>query len=139
MIQRKQQFADRENSFSRRFHKSIEEFMGGNYRGISYRGNDVWQPAMNVYSDEIAHYVIMDISGMKLSEMNVEAKQQELVICGCRPMPQPPCAKGSARIEHMEIDSGRFCRTLKIPEDGDVEGITASYKKGQLIVVIPKI
>ena len=138
MVIQKLEFADQDKLPGRRFHRAIEEFIGDSYGKISYRCNDAWQPAMNVYSDDDAHYVIMDISGMKLSEMEVEAKNQELIISGCRPMPQPPSTSGNARIEHMEIDSGRFCRTLKLSDDCDVEGVTASYKKGQLVVIVPK-
>jgi len=138
MIQQKQQAADRDISFDKQVQKTLEEFMGGHYGRISYRGDDAWTPAMNLYSDDATHYIIMDISGMKLSEMNVEAGNGQLTICGCRPSPQPTCTKGSIRLEHMEIDSGKFCRSVKLPEDADADGITARYKNGQLIVTIPR-
>ena len=138
MIQQKQQLADRDLTFNKRFQKTVDEFINGHYGRISYRGDDAWKPAMNLYSDDEAHYVIMDISGMKLSEMNVEAKDDQVTICGCRPSPQPQGTKGQVRLEHMEIDSGKFCRVVKLPTDADVDGITAKYKNGQLTVIIPR-
>ena len=39
----------------------------------------------------------------------------------------------------MEIDDGRFCRTLDLPDDANIEQIRATYRRGQLLVTVPKL
>ena len=124
-------------SLQRKIKRTIDEVMGGKYRQFCHDGEEYWQPTVNIYSNDAFNYVIMDISGMALESMNVEATPGELVISGDRASPQPPKDHGAVRVLHMEIDHGRFCRKIKLPEDADVDAITAKYKNGLLVIEVP--
>ena len=132
--------AEKDESFrslQKKIKRTIDEVMGGRYRQFCHGGEEYWQPAINIYSDDKSNYIITDISGMSLDSMNVEATQGELVISGDRTSPQLPKHHGAVRVLHMEIDHGRFCRKIRLPEDADVDEITAKYKNGLLTIEVP--
>jgi HSP20 family protein len=124
-------------SLERKIKQTINDALGGRYRQFCHDGEEYWQPAVNIYSDDTSNYVIVDISGMSLESMNVEASHGELVLSGNRASPQPSKHNGAVRVLHMEIDHGRFCRKIKLPDDADVDAITAKYKNGLLVVEVP--
>lgn len=126
-------------SLQRRIKRTIDDVMSGRYRQFCHDGEEYWQPAVNIYSNDSFNYVVVDISGMSLDSMNVQAASGELTISGDRASPQPPKHNGPVKVLHMEIDHGRFCRKVKLPEDADVDAITAKYKNGLLVIEVPII
>ncbi|HNX26761.1 MAG TPA: Hsp20/alpha crystallin family protein [Phycisphaerae bacterium] len=117
--------------------RTIDEVISGRYRQFCHSGEESWQPAVNIYSSDECNYIIVDIAGMALDCMNVEASSGELVISGERMSPQMPRHHGAARVLHMEIDHGKFCRKIKLPDEADLDAITAKYKNGLLTIEIP--
>ena len=96
---------------------------------------DAWQPATNLYETEDRYVVCMDLAGVNRDEIDVEVRQEVLVIRGRRESPRP---QSSSKVHLMEIDHGNFRRTITIPSSVDVDNIRARYVDGYLWVELPK-
>ena len=64
--------------------------------------------------------------------MRISATPRELVVAGERPRPA-----ASGRYQQLEIDYGPFQRRIPLAEEVDPEGVTASYERGLLTIVLP--
>lgn len=124
------------NSLEKQFRKLADQVFGQGYHG--YSSGEAWTPAVNLYEDDVSYHIVVDISGVDPENIELESSGEDITIRGHRPTPQPPQSQGCLRLEHMEIDHGRFCRTLKLPQNVDVEDITAVYRSGQLLISLPK-
>ena len=96
---------------------------------------DAWQPATNLYETEDRYVVCMDLAGVSREEIDVEVLQEVLVIRGQRESPRP---QSRSKVHLMEIDHGRFRRTITIPSTVETDNIKARYVDGYLWVELPK-
>ena len=96
---------------------------------------DAWQPATNLYETADRYVVCMDLAGVSREEIDVEVRQEVLVIRGRRESPRP---QSSSKVHLMEIDHGKFRRTITIPSSVEVDNIRARYVDGYLWVELPK-
>lgn len=117
--------------------KQIGEVMqrAAHTRFFRFSPPDAWQPATNLYETEERYVVCMDLAGVKRDEINVEARQGVLVICGQRESPRP---QSRSKVHLMEIDHGSFRRTITIPSSVNIDNIRARYVDGYLWVELPK-
>ncbi len=96
----------------------------------------VWAPAVNEKEDEKAYYVEVDLPGVKKEDINVEVKDNILVISGERKFKKEEKDKGYVRTESF---FGRFERRFTLPADADAEKIEAKVEDGVLHLMIPKV
>ena len=101
----------------------------------SHRGT--WAPAINLYEEASRYWVVAELAGVDVGQVELRVEKDVLVLLGHRDTPQPR-SKGEAVIQHMEIDHGNFARQVKLPPDADPAGIEACYRNGMLWVAIPK-
>ncbi|MHC4294222.1 MAG: Hsp20/alpha crystallin family protein [Planctomycetota bacterium] len=123
-------------SMARQMGQWVDHVLGRGYH--KYSPEESWSPAMNLYEDATHYYVVVDLAGVDPKEINVHAEGRTLVLSGYRQTPEMSEASGSVRMHHMEIDHGRFCRPLELPEDIDADRIEANYKRGFLWIHLPK-
>lgn len=76
--------------------------------------------------------VVVELAGVDPRDVHVDATPRTLVIHGARRRP-----RAGGRYHVMEIDYGPFERTLQFAEDVDVNAATATYRRGQLTIVLP--
>ena len=93
-------------------------------------------PAINTREGEFAYHVEVDLPGMKKEDINIEIKENTLVISGERKI-----KKELKEGDYYKIESsfGSFSRSFSLPENADVENIHAQSEDGVLEVVIPKL
>lgn len=103
-----------------------------------YCPDGTWTPAINFYEDERYYYLVADVAGADVDQMELRVEGGVFTFCGHRESPQPPQTAGPLSLHLMEIDHGRFCRALELPKDVDVDDIQASYRSGYLWVRMPK-
>jgi HSP20 family protein len=94
-----------------------------------------WAPAMDLV-EEGDHYVLRaDLPGLSEQDVNVEVEDNVLTISGERKSEHEERREGYYRVERA---SGRFSRSLALPEGVDPDSVKASFDKGVLAVSIPK-
>jgi len=107
--------------------------------GRAFHGpSEAWKPAINVYESDSEYTVVAELAGVEPGKIDLRVERGTLTIAGRRHTPVQPQGKKPIHLIMMEIDHGSFCRTLKLPNDADVDNITASYGGGYLWVRLPK-
>ena len=117
----------------------VDHVLGAGYR--RYCPGEPWAPSINLYEGGKQYYMVVDLAGVVAEEIDLRVDEGFLLLSGSRATPTPPRPCGQVRLHLMEIDHGRFCRSVKLPPDADlsdVEAIDASYRSGLLWVRIPK-
>jgi HSP20 family protein len=93
----------------------------------------MWRPAADIYQDEDAVTVVLDVPGVNESAIDVHLEGEDLIIRGER------AAGGTAGgCVHAERPGGPFHRAFRVtlPLKGDE--VTASVSHGVLTVRLPK-
>ncbi len=99
--------------------------------GVSGRG--VFPP-INVFSDQDAYIVRLEIPGVDPAELHIEGHSRALTFSGQRKA--PTSEEGS--FHRRECVRGSFSRSIQIPTESDLSRAEASYKHGLLTIRIPK-
>jgi HSP20 family protein len=98
-------------------------------------GGRRWVPATDLV-EEGDHYVLRaDVPGVSEDDVTVELEDNVLTISGERKSEHEQSKNGYYRIERA---SGRFARSLTLPEGVDADSIKARFENGVLEVTIPK-
>jgi len=105
--------------------------------------NETWTPAVNLYENETAYLVCVDLSGVNKSKIDLQVVNHRLSIRGTREVPtHPDRAEAESavkmRVHLMEIDHGGFHREVELPIDFSHETISAIYRDGLLWIELPK-
>ena len=91
-----------------------------------------WIPLADVYEDEGAYTLALDLPGIRREALDVSLDEGRLTIRGERAQ-----AEGVG-VRRSERPQGRFVRTFGLPDAVDRQGITADYKDGVLLLRLPK-
>jgi HSP20 family protein len=103
-----------------------------------YSPGEAWAPAVNLYEDDDAFHVVVDLAGMDPTAVGLKVEAGRLLISGERPTPRPGKTKRLACTHLMEIDHGPFLRSIEVPATVDMEVINAKYRAGLLWITLPK-
>ena len=120
----------------RKMGQGVDRVMGGGYG--TYSMGKTWSPAINVYEDARQYWLVADLAGVRADETDLRVENRVLIIEGTRVTPPVPQPAGQVHVRLMEMDSGRFCRQLELPQDADIDAIEATYRCGLLWVRIPR-
>jgi len=128
------------SSLAHQMGKWVDQILGPGYH--NFCPTEAWSPAINFYEGQTHYCLVADLAGLGTEEILREdflrVEKGQIIISGVREAPGLDGPKGPMRVHHMEIDHGRFCRTLALPEDVDLDRIEASYRGGLLWVRMPK-
>lgn len=94
-----------------------------------------WIPAMDLVEADDEFVLRADLPGLSEEDVNVEVDDNVLTVSGERKSEHEERKDGYYRVERS---SGRFSRSLTLPEGVDAEAIKASVENGVLEVHIPK-
>jgi HSP20 family protein len=90
---------------------------------------------MDIYETEDHLVVVMEIAGMKVEDIHVTFDKDILSVSGFRKEPSSPT---KTRLHQMEIDYGKFQRTLRIPFPLKSDDFKATYRQGFLVITVPR-
>jgi HSP20 family protein len=99
--------------------------------GLSGRG--VFPP-INVFVRDGDVVVRAEVPGVKPGDVHIEAERGRLTLKGERKAP----AEAEGSFHRRERRYGSFSRTIRLPEDVDIEKAQASYSNGVLTLRIPR-
>jgi HSP20 family protein len=126
------------SNYGRQMGKITDPMQKGYY---NFCGAETWTPSVNLYENDTAYMVCVDLAGVVKEEIDLEVVENQLTVKGRREVPAMPTKQQNeprVRVHLMEIDHGSFCRVVELPEDIQREAINASYREGLLWIEIPK-
>src|SRR5215469_13243711 len=104
----------------------------GNGRRTALRS---WIPAMDVVENDNEYVLRADLPGLSAGDVTVELDERVLRISGERKSEHEHKTDGFYRVERA---TGRFSRSLTLPEGVTADGIQANFDNGVLEVHIQK-
>ncbi|MDY0204132.1 MAG: Hsp20/alpha crystallin family protein [Desulfovibrio desulfuricans] len=96
---------------------------------------DALTPCMDLTSSEKGYALSMELPGVAPENVDVSVQDRELVVSGEK---QRETTEENENSHVTERVFGSFKRMLILPEDADVNSITANHKDGVLTVCIPR-
>lgn len=95
-----------------------------------------WAAATDIYETEEALVVCMDVGGAAPERISVVAEEQKITIAGERDCQVPD---GVRAVHRLEIERGRFEKSVTLPVPVDVAAATSSHQHGFLVITLPKL
>ena len=100
-----------------------------------FLGREGWTPSTDIVETEDAVVILMDLAGLDKEAIKIVREGDLLQISGVRMRKPVP---GMKRFHRMEIDYGPFEKVFRIPEDLDLQKISAAHRNGFLEFTLPK-
>jgi HSP20 family protein len=132
-------------TLQRQMQRLMEQMQKGFF---NFCPSETWTPNVNLYENDTAYVVCVDLSGVDKEKIEVVVADQKLTLRGARLVPTFPELEGGGggggeshpklRVHLMEIDHGPFCREVELPADVDRERIGAAHRNGLLWIELPK-
>jgi HSP20 family protein len=132
-------------SVQRQMQRLMEQMQKGFF---NFCPTETWTPNVNLYENDTAYVVCVDLAGVDKEKIEVVVEHQKLTLRGARVVPTMPDNDGQhaaagdhhpkLRVHVMEIDHGPFCREVELPADVDRERIEAAHRNGLLWIELPK-
>ena len=113
----------------------IMEQTFGRFSSKNEPASTTWEPATDVYETEKYYVIQMEVPGVEKSDIQIELKGEELIICGIKRL-----IKETPRCSYMILERsyGPFIRKFSLPKDIDLDSISASMDIGILMIKLPK-
>lgn len=92
-------------------------------------------PTFNVYDDGECFLVKATVPGVSKEDLELTVKDKQLMLRGERRIEE--ATQGSA-YHRRERTGGRFNRVLDLPQEIDVEKVSAKFEDGILEIVLPR-
>jgi len=94
-----------------------------------------WIPSMDLVETDDELVLRADLPGLDRDDVEIEVKDNVLTISGERKAEHEEKGEGFYRVERA---SGRFSRSLGLPQGVDASAVAAKFDRGVLEVRIPK-
>lgn len=120
------------NSFSE-LEKQLEDTFKWNGKSILQTG---WSPIVDVSDDDNQYMLEAEMPGMDEEDIEISLEDKLLVISGKKIIKKENEGKRFSRIERS---SGSFSRSFTLPTTVEANEISASFNKGILTILIPKV
>ncbi|WP_297849401.1 Hsp20/alpha crystallin family protein [uncultured Desulfovibrio sp.] len=92
-------------------------------------------PSLDLTGDEKAYALSVELPGVEPQNVRLEVRDTALIIAGEKKHER---ANDKENCHVLERAYGSFQRVLALPDDADVDAITATHKNGVLHVAIPR-
>jgi len=112
----------------------FSNFFGSSYPSL-YRKELCWRPATDVYETPDAFVVTLELAQINPKEVTITFQEHVLQIRGIR---KAVPTSERRRYHKMEINYGPFEQKIPIPDDVNVDDLSAHYKEGFLEIRLPK-
>ena len=96
---------------------------------------NTWTPAVDVYEDENAFLIKVDLPEINKEDVKVNLNENVLSLTGERRFEHEDKRDGYHRVERSY---GQFYRSFTLPPNVNVEAINAEFRDGVLRLTLPK-
>jgi len=94
-----------------------------------------YMPPVDIYEGDEEIYVYFDLAGVDSKSLSVLVDDKKIRVSGRRELfPH----KSIARVHRLEIELGRFSRSVSLPSSINIDQVTSTYKNGLLVITMPK-
>jgi len=115
------------------FQNALDQLRSSNWLGSGPSAQGAYPP-INVFRKGDDVVVIIEVPGVKKSDLRIEAKGRTIRIAGSKDIGRDD--KTSAH--RLERRSGSFDRALSLPIEIDADGIKAECRDGILALFVPR-
>ena len=110
-----------------RFDRFIERFFGDTA--------DIRTPAVDIREDKDKYLMEIELPGLTEKDVEVKVENNVLTVSSNKEEKKEESKKGYIRKERKLYS---FCRSFSLPENTEIDKITAHFKNGLLNIEIPK-
>ncbi|CAG8496830.1 7272_t:CDS:2 [Funneliformis caledonium] len=96
---------------------------------------NIWAPPMDVHENDKEFTVKAELPGMKKEEINIDVRDNALVISGETKQEQK-YKEGNTHVQERRY--GSFSRSIALPSNVKPDDITAKFENGLLELSLPK-
>jgi len=93
-------------------------------------------PKVNTREGEFAYHIDIDLPGMKKEDIAIDVHENSLSISGERSFKEELKEEDYFKVE---TSFGKFERIFTLPDNVDIENITANSREGVLEIILPKL
>ncbi|MBQ7607404.1 MAG: Hsp20/alpha crystallin family protein [Desulfovibrionaceae bacterium] len=94
-----------------------------------------FQPTLDIKSGEKSYVILAEIPGVSKDNVKLEVHDGNIILSGVK---NADSLEGKEK-HVLERRFGSFERKIALPDDADLENITAKHKDGILIITIAKV
>lgn len=95
-----------------------------------------WQPAIDIYKTADYIVILAELAGVSEEDVVIEISPTILLLRGHREA--GPQFSGRKECHQLEICQGVFEQAIHLPFPVDPDGVTTSFQRGMLEIVLPK-
>ena len=116
------------------FQNALDQLRSSNWLKASPSGSGGYPP-MNIFRKGEDVVMIIEVPGVRKSDLRIEAKGNTVRIAGAKSIAQEG---DQASVHRVERRSGRFDRAVTLPIEIDPERIKAECRDGILALYLPR-
>jgi HSP20 family protein len=124
--------------FRGEINRLVEYFLGRGGMMQPWAGSSeiaAWTPTVDLAETEDQIRIRAELPGMSADDVDVSVSEDRVVISGEKKSQTETTRNGWT---HRESRSGRFSRSIPLPEPIDTERVTARFERGVLLVELAK-
>jgi HSP20 family protein len=122
-----------------RLHTEMNRLFSDAFRGLDEGGEQgsgwTFNPVVDVEQQEGQYEITVELPGVAMNDINVEMKDDMLVISGSKERKQ---TTGQGEQQRSERIYGSFQRSFRLPDDAIEDKINARFADGVLTVSVPR-
>lgn len=101
-------------------------------------GSRAWVPAIDIAETKDAYVLYADLPGVDASGVEIAFEKNVLTLSGAKPATLQAKENGELRVHAAERVTGKFERSVRLPEYVDGDKIAAEFTNGLLKITVPK-
>jgi HSP20 family protein len=135
MTQFSRDWFSRVNMMQNEMNQLLDYFAGSKPPTVRFVAS-VWEPNIDLYETDEHLVLVIELAGVGESNVEISVDRDTFTIKGSRRKESEPAERRA--YHRMEIASGPFGRTIRLPVAIDVEKVKATSENGLIEVVLPK-
>ncbi len=122
-------------SFAQALQRDLDNGIWNTFPRFVNRSDASWVPSMDIHEESDKFIIAADLPGLTSDDIEIFVEHDRVTIKGERKLERRVDDKDFGRFERLE---GSFQRSFKLPDNADLDQVSASNRDGVLEVVIKK-
>lgn len=122
-------------SFAQALQRDLDNGIWNTFPRFVNRTDNSWVPSMDIHEESEKFVITADLPGLTSDDIEIFVEHDRVTIKGERKLERRVEDKDFGRFERLE---GSFQRSFKLPDNADLDQVSASNRDGVLEIVIKK-